>query len=105
MLAMVLTLLRFGLPPLHARACYVYSAAGVAIYGAMLAVYWGAQYIPSGLISVVFGLTPIVTALFAQWLLQEAAFTPWKILGALLGVAGLVSIFYDQISFGHFAAL
>lgn len=104
-LALLLTLVRFGFPPLHSRACAVYAAAGVSIYGAMMAVYWGAQYIPSGLISVVFGLAPILTAVFAQWLLQEPAFTPWKIFGALLGLTGLLGIFYDQISFGHFAAL
>ncbi len=79
--------------PLHAAALRAYVAAGMGIFGAMLCVYWGSQFIPSGWISVLFGLTPIFTGAFALLLLGEEGFTPAKGLGLLLGLAGLVVIF------------
>ena len=79
--------------PRHRRALATYLAAGLGIYGAMLSVYWAAQFIPSGWISVLFGLTPMVTGLLSALWLGERALTPWKLLGLLLGVAGLVVIF------------
>src|SRR3569832_24038 len=52
--------------PWHRAAARTYLAAGLGIYGAMISTYWGAQYIPSGLISVLFGLTPLVTGVLAK---------------------------------------
>ena len=89
---LLLGLLRSGLP-LHRQALKLYSAGAVAGYGSMLAVYWGAVYIPSGWISVLFGLTPMATSLFAFAWLGEASLSPTKLLGMLLAVAGLVVIF------------
>lgn len=102
-LAVLLTLWQYRGLPCDRKAMQVYVAVGLAIYGSMLPVYWGAQYIPSGLISVIFGLTPIMTAWFAAQFLQEQRFGLNKILGALLGVAGLVIIFIRQIKFGEHA--
>ncbi|MCW9013032.1 MAG: DMT family transporter [Gammaproteobacteria bacterium] len=86
--------------PLHRAALQVYMASAMAIFGAMMLVYWGAQFIPSGLVSVVFGLTPIFTAWFATHLLIDDKFTLTKFIGALLGVAGLGVIFIDQMAIG-----
>ena len=47
--------------PLNKRALKTYFTSGVSIYLAMSGVYWAAQYIPSGWISVIFGLSPIIT--------------------------------------------
>ncbi|MDD1614151.1 MAG: EamA family transporter, partial [Methylococcaceae bacterium] len=47
----------------HRKARLTYLAVALQIYGSMLAVYWAAQFIPSGWISVIFGLTPLMTAL------------------------------------------
>ncbi len=73
-----------------------YAAGGLGIFGAMMSVYWGAQYIPSGLISVLYGLTPIVIGLFAALWLGEPFFTPSKMIGLLLALAGLGEIFLPQ---------
>lgn len=59
----------------------------------MTSVYWSAQYIPSGLISVIYGMSPVVTGLFAAVWLREGAFTPFRVVGMLLGIIGLVVIF------------
>ncbi|MFN2310206.1 MAG: DMT family transporter, partial [Gammaproteobacteria bacterium] len=83
-----------GVPlPRHGAALRTYLAAGLGIFGAMFCVYWGAQFIPSGLISVLYGLTPMVTGLLAAVWLQERAFSPARLLGMLLGLGGLAVIF------------
>ena len=99
-LCLVLTLVWYKHLPMHKKAMQVYAVAGVAIFGAMMAVYWGAQYISSGLISVVFGLTPIVTSILAARFLQEQSLTGFKIIGAMIGVFGLAVIFIEQLQFG-----
>ena len=83
----------------------IYLVAGIAIYGAMLSVYWGSQYISSGFISVLFGLNPIVTGIMAALWLNERSLTPAKILGVLLGVVGLIVIFQQAIDLGGHAAI
>ncbi len=80
--------------PWHKSARRTYFAASIAIFGAMLSVYWGVQYIPSGLIAVLFGLTPVVTGIMSALWLNEKSFSISKIIGMLLGLAGLVLIFY-----------
>jgi drug/metabolite transporter (DMT)-like permease len=85
------------------KAWETYIAAGVGIYGAMMMVYWGSQYIPSGLVAVIFGLTPVVTAGLAAFCLQEASLTFGKLLGALMGLTGLAVIFAGDID-GHAVA-
>lgn len=78
----------------HRQALYTYMAAGLGIYGAMMCVYWSAQYVPSGWIAVLFGFTPIVTGLLANRILGENSLSPVKLAGLVLGVIGLGAIFY-----------
>ena len=85
--------------PWHRRAMQTYLAGGFGIYAAMGSVYWGAQFIPSGWVSVVFGLSPILTGAMAAIVLKEDALSRYKITGIALGVVGLVVIF------GHGATL
>lgn len=87
--------------PLHAEAIKTYLAAGLGIYGAMICVYWGAQFIASGFISVIFGLTPILTGIFAWFVLQERGFTTLRLFGICLGLIGLAVIFHRSVSLGH----
>ncbi|OQW91233.1 MAG: EamA family transporter [Beggiatoa sp. IS2] len=83
--------------PWHRTACYSYLAVSVGIYGSMVATYWGAQFIPSGLISVLFGFTPIVTSILAAFWLNERSFTFNKWLGMALGLLGLSLIFWNEL--------
>ncbi len=78
-------------------SCSVYLAVGIPLYAAMMCVYWGAQYISSGLISVVFGLTPLMTGLLAYAFLNEKAFSVNKLLGLVLGLTGLGFIFKQSL--------
>jgi drug/metabolite transporter (DMT)-like permease len=70
---------------------YIY--AGLGVFVTMSLVYYSSQSIPSGIISVVFGLTPIITGVFALVLLKEPFFKLHKIVGLLLGIGGLIIIF------------
>lgn len=79
--------------PLHRQARRSYLLGGLGMFGAMLSTYWGAQYIHSGLVSVLFGLAPLVTSLLAALWLGEAALSPSKLLGMALGLLGLALIF------------
>src|SRR5690606_27894844 len=59
----------------------------------MLLTYWGALHIPSGLISVIFGLSPLVTGVFAALWLNERTLTPLRLAGLAIALAGLWAIF------------
>nr|WP_207168538.1 DMT family transporter [Thiocystis violacea] len=89
----------------HRRALQTYCAAGLGIWGAMSSTYWASQFIPSGLMSVLFGFTPVATALMAAVWLGERAVTPGRLLGIGLGIAGLGLIFSQSLALGHGAVL
>ena len=79
--------------PLDANARKLYAASGLSMFSSMLCTYWGAQHIPSGLISVIFGLTPLATGVFATWWLRTHELTPLRIVGLALSIVGLWMIF------------
>lgn len=79
--------------PRSKHAIQSYLASGLSIYGAMLATYWSAQFIPSGLISVIFGLSPLITGVIAARLLPNETFTLGRLIASLVGVIGLLLIF------------
>ncbi|HHO59549.1 MAG TPA: DMT family transporter [Thiotrichales bacterium] len=83
--------------PWHRAARRVYYASGISLFTAMSLVYWSAQYIPSGWIAVIFGLSPVFTSLFSAFILKEHAFTAGRVTGMLLGLAGLVVVFIDSL--------
>ena len=89
----------------HRKARQTYLAVAVQIYGSMLAVYWAAQFIPSGWISVIFGLTPLMTALLAALFLGERSLTLGKLLAYGLGVGGLAIMFGSALQLGYEAVL
>lgn len=89
--------------PWHREARMTYLAAGLGIFGTMLCVYWGARYITSGLIALLFGLTPIFTSIAATFWLEERNFSTNKVIGTLLGLLGLAAIFGSGLSLGEHA--
>ena len=91
--------------PWHRAAVRTYLAAGLGLWAAMSSVYWAAQFVPSGLISVVFGLTPVVTALMAAMWLREPALTPPRLGGMALSLLGLWVVFGQGMTLGESWAL
>ena len=69
--ALLLLMMRKKIP-LHPNALVTYVIAGLGIFGAMTSVYWGSQYISSGLVAVLFGLSPVVTTIMAAIVLKES---------------------------------
>lgn len=100
LLMTVITVAKRERIPLHKQALLTYLAAGLGIYLAMLSVYWAAQYIQSGYISVMFGLAPIITGVFAYWLLNDRDITWIKTFGVAFSIFGLAIIFLRNSSFG-----
>jgi len=66
-----------------------YLASGLSLFVGMSFVYLSAQYLPSGWISVLHGLIPIVTGVSAYLYLDESSLTKPKLVGMLLGFLGL----------------
>lgn len=78
-------------------AIQTYIAAALQLYASMMLTYWGAQFVPSGWLSVIYGLSPFMTALLAAALLQERSLSPGKIVSYLTGVAGLAVMFSSAL--------
>jgi drug/metabolite transporter (DMT)-like permease len=66
-------------------------------------VYWGEQYVPSGLASVLFAVYPFFIIIYSIFLLPGEKIDAYKLSGILLGFSGIVIIFSDQIG-GDFSA-
>ncbi len=74
---------------------YAYSSLGLTI--GMLLSYLSSRYIPSALMSLAFGLTPLMSGLLAQKILAENKFTKLQTLALLISVMGLAIICIDKI--------
>jgi len=87
------------------RSLRAYLTAGLGIFGAMFWVYWSAQYIPSGWISVLFGVSPLVTALMARFWFRSELLGPHRLIGMLTGLVGLMVIFGSSLKLDGMAVL
>lgn len=96
---LLLVALRIRLP-LHAQAQLTYASASIGVFGAMCCTYIASRYVPSGLISIMFGLAPILSAVLGQWLLDEPRFRAYRWVACLLALAGLAVIFTDDVALG-----
>ncbi len=63
-------------------------------------VYWGEQYIPSGLAAVLFGVLPLYVALLGAALLPDQPLRARVLAGVLVAIAGLVLAFVESIDLG-----
>jgi drug/metabolite transporter (DMT)-like permease len=78
-------------------------AAVLALFPFALAyglVYWGEQYIPSGLAAVLFGVLPLYVALLGAFFLPDQPLRPRVIAGVLVALGGLVLAFAESIDSG-----
>ena len=73
----------------------------MGIFPNMTLVYLASNFIASGLMAVLFALTPITSGLLAAILLKENYFTPGKLLALIFAIIGVVLIFMDQLQFGN----
>jgi drug/metabolite transporter (DMT)-like permease len=71
------------------KAIQTYIASGLGIFSAMICVYWSSQFIPSGWISTIYGVTPIFTGLLAMKILGERGLNSFRVFAIVLGIIGL----------------
>ncbi len=93
----ILKLANINLPwSKQARKIYAYSCVG--IFGGMLFSYLAAQYLASGMMSLIFGLSPIFSGVLAQKILDEPKFSGLKKLALAVALSGLFVVCFDSMS-------
>ncbi|WP_461518695.1 DMT family transporter [Porticoccus sp.] len=96
----------FGYAGLNIRRHWkIYAAASISLFPNMAVVYMAADYISSGLISLMFGLSPFFTALLSRPILGESALQSRKLMAIFLAMVGLVFIFFDRARVGEGGAI
>ena len=63
-------------------------------------VYWGEQYVPSGLAAVLFGVLPLYTALLGAVLLPDEPLRWPLLLGVMIAIGGLGLAFLESVELG-----
>lgn len=90
LLALVAIAQREALP--NRRAALLSAAVGgtliIGVYGALL--YWGEQFTTGGYASVLSGLAPILTVVYAHSLLPSERLRPAAVAGIVVGFGGIV---------------
>lgn len=81
---------------LDRRHLKIYLAGSLGVFPNLALVYYATEHISSGLVAVMFGLTPVFTGVAAHLILGENLFTPRKIAALLLALVGLVTIYLGQ---------
>lgn len=79
----------------HGLRFYVVAALGIAPN--FLLVYWSAQWISSGLISVIFSTTPFLIGVLSYYWLGRQVFTVQRVIALLIAMLGLVVVFAEQL--------
>ncbi len=60
-------------------------------------VYWGEQFIPSGLTSIIFAVMPFFVILFSKIFIPELSAGKEQIFGSVIGFGGIVIIFSENL--------
>jgi drug/metabolite transporter (DMT)-like permease len=84
--------------PWHKKALKLYSFSAIGIFGGMLFAYLAAGYISSGLMSLMFGLAPILSGVLSQRFLAESALSTAKKIALAIAICGLATVCFDKIS-------
>lgn len=85
------------------RHAFVVLFVGTAMFGLDYGlIYWGEQFLASGLTAILFATMPLFVALFGSILLPMDQLTWRHGVGIGIGLAGLFFIFQPQLSLDHF---
>jgi drug/metabolite transporter (DMT)-like permease len=63
-------------------------------------IYWGEQYVPSGLAAVLFGVMPLYSALLASVLLVGEPLRRQLVVGIVIALGGLTIAFSESLALG-----
>jgi drug/metabolite transporter (DMT)-like permease len=71
---------------------------GVVLFGADYGlIYWGEQFLDSGVTAILFATLPLITVAFAHLYIPGDRITPRKLTGTLLAFAGVVALFGESL--------
>ena len=88
-------------PPLARRDLRLIAASGVLVLGVNYGfLYWGAQYISSGLTAVLQATTPLFGLAIGHYVFKDDRITPSRVTALGLGMAGVILIFSNQTQLG-----
>lgn len=92
--------------PRARRDWLLIAGTGVLVLGANYALlFWGVQFVSSGLTAVLQALTPAFGMGFAHLLLPDERATPLKLGALALGILGVAIIFADQVTLAGWRSL
>ena len=81
-----------------AKFWQTYLIAGSGIYLTLGLVYISAIHINSGMIAIIFAVTPLITGIFANFILKNNEFDLHKLIATIVGIFGIVIIFLEYIT-------
>lgn len=83
--------------PWTIQACRFYSLSAIGVAGGMVFTYLAARTIPSGMISLIFGIAPILSGVFSQKILAEKPFSLSKKIALMISFIGLFIVCYNKL--------
>lgn len=86
--------------PWHKQAIRLYCYSGFGIFGGMLFSYLAAGYISSGLMSLIFGISPILSGVLSKYILSDEPLSLAKRIALAVALIGLSCVCYDKIALG-----
>jgi drug/metabolite transporter (DMT)-like permease len=86
--------------PLKTDVALVATLALLPFAAAYGLIYWGEQYVPSGLAAVLFGVMPLYSALIAAVALTDEPLSPRLLAGIAVAIGGLALAFGESIALG-----
>lgn len=87
------------------QVALAYLVASLGLSPQMSLVYWAAQHVPTGVISLVFAFNPCLTALVSLFVLDNATLSRRQVFALLLAVVGMGVIYIDQLSISSASGL
>lgn len=82
-----------------------YLAASLTLFPSLPMSYVAINYLPSGMLPVMFATTPFMMGLLSMLILGEKPFTPLKLVGLFFSLAGVALVAMDQSSLGDKAGM
>ncbi|MFI8124148.1 DMT family transporter [Acinetobacter sp. ABJ-A23_2] len=71
------------------KAILSYCAGAIGLFGSMAFCYMGADKVPSAIISIIYGASPLVSGLISSFVLGHERFSSWQWLGLGIALVGM----------------
>lgn len=83
------------------KAMLSYAMANAGWTMGMICVYVAAVSLPSGVISVLYGLSPLLTALLARYVLPDERLNRLELGAIILGLVGMLVVFHNEVALSN----